>query len=114
MTVASKSARLSEAPQKLNAGVNWLSLNLNPAEGYLFSLIDGQLKALELCQLTGLSEDTVVESLDRLSEVGLVSWRTPAKDEAFIVQEAAPLAPAAHVQETTPLVQETVPPTSGT
>jgi hypothetical protein len=46
---------------------------IEPADAFLLSRIDGQLQAQELADLTGLSERDVIASLKRLVKAGLVT-----------------------------------------
>jgi hypothetical protein len=46
---------------------------IEPSDAFLLSRIDGQLKADELADLTGMSERDVIASLKRLVKAGLVT-----------------------------------------
>lgn len=46
---------------------------IEPSDAFLLSHIDGQLRAEELADLTGLSERDVIASLKRLAKAGLVT-----------------------------------------
>lgn len=46
---------------------------IEPSDAFLLSRIDGQLKAEELADLTGMSERDVIASLKRLVRAGLVT-----------------------------------------
>jgi hypothetical protein len=46
---------------------------IEPADAFLLSRIDGQLKVEDLADLTGMSERDVIASLRRLAKAGLVT-----------------------------------------
>lgn len=57
-------------------GADVASKDLGPREAFLLSCIDGTLGLIDLADLAGLAEPDVKVAIDRLTELGLVSWGT--------------------------------------
>ncbi len=55
-------------------GADVASKDLGPQEAFLLSCIDGMLGTADLADLAGLAERDVKVAVDRLVELGLVSW----------------------------------------
>jgi curved DNA-binding protein CbpA len=55
-------------------GCDLRSLPLTPSEAYVLSRIDGMLSSRDLSSLTGLDPTDVDRTLDRLAELGAVTW----------------------------------------
>ncbi|HPB96375.1 MAG TPA: DnaJ domain-containing protein [Polyangiaceae bacterium] len=53
---------------------NLMTLPLTPAEAFLLSRIDGHQTARDLAMMTGIDEAMLMESLDRLAQMGAVTW----------------------------------------
>jgi curved DNA-binding protein CbpA len=64
---------MPRVPRPLS-GCDIKSLPLSPAEGFLFSRVDGRLCERDLALVTGLPLSTVVSALDRLAQLGAVDF----------------------------------------
>lgn len=61
------------------AGVDWKRLPLTPAEGNVFTRVDGASTEPQIVQATGLQPDTVRRALERLLELRAIEWFDPAR-----------------------------------
>src|SRR5580698_10220245 len=68
-------------------------LPLTPVDGFVLSRVDGKLTARDLAASTGLSEDQVSTSLDKLAELKVVAFGPPDANPSPPVTPA-PAAPA--------------------
>ena len=57
---------------KINIGVDVLSLQLSPEQGYLLAYIDGESTVTELGALTDMSDEEVLGHLRALAQLGVV------------------------------------------
>lgn len=61
------------------AGVDWKTLRVTPAEGNVFTRIDGAANDQQIAAATGLPLDTVRRAIERLLDMRAIEWFDPAK-----------------------------------
>lgn len=72
---------MPRVPRPLS-GCDIKSLPLSPAEAFLLSRVDAMLSERELALVTGLPLSTVVSALDRLEQLGAISFATDSALES--------------------------------
>ncbi len=80
------------SPIRLVAGVDYKKLPLTPAEGNVFSKIDGKATVDDIIRLTGFHPDTVAKAVERLVELGaaeVLDQARIAKDQVDKTTKAA-------------------------
>ncbi len=61
------------------AGIDWKKLRLTPAEGNVFTRVDGAATEGQIGAATGLPLDAVRRAVERLLEMRAIEWFDPAK-----------------------------------
>lgn len=86
---------MAERVLRLVANVDVRAFKLDPTDGYLLSRIDGRLGTRGLALETGLPEDVVERSLEKLETLGIAEpVDGPPRPRANVPAKAAPAAPA--------------------